>query len=43
MGKWYEIQKYPLTWDVGQKCITANYTLNDNGTVTVFNSGVTIL
>lgn len=40
MGKWYEIEKYPIVWEAGQKCITANYELNPNGTITVTNRGV---
>jgi apolipoprotein D and lipocalin family protein len=37
MGRWYEIQKYPFLPEFFQKCVTADYTLNSNGTVTVVN------
>jgi len=40
MGKWYEIQKYPMIWQTGQKCTTATYGLNPNGTVNVDNQAI---
>jgi len=41
-GEWYENRKYFATFEAGQKCIKAQYTLNDNGTVEVQNSGIKI-
>lgn len=38
MGKWYEIAKYPVPFEVGCYGVTAEYTLNDDGTVRVFNT-----
>lgn len=38
MGKWYEIASFPQKFQEGCICTTAEYTLNDNGTVTVRNS-----
>lgn len=37
-GKWYEIAKYPVSFEKGCSCITAEYTLSKNGYVTVTNS-----
>jgi lipocalin len=31
------VRKYPFIFTVGGKCITAEYGLNPNGTVSVFN------
>ena len=41
MGLWYEIV-YTSTqyWEGNATCVTANYTLNDDGTVKVWNSEV---
>lgn len=39
MGTWYEIAKYPVPFEEGLVGVTATYTLNDDGTVTVFNKG----
>ena len=38
MGKWYEIASFPQKFQDGCSCTTAEYSLNDNGTVTVKNS-----
>lgn len=40
MGKWYEIVKYPMIWELGLKCVTATYSLNKDGTVGVHNQGI---
>ncbi|CAG9859685.1 unnamed protein product [Phyllotreta striolata] len=37
LGKWYEQEKYPIIFELGGECITAEYTLKDDGTVKVFN------
>ncbi|KAI4494126.1 hypothetical protein M0802_009160 [Mischocyttarus mexicanus] len=37
VGVWYEIEKYFTVFELGGKCILANYTLNGNGTVNVIN------
>jgi len=41
-GEWYENTKYYAIFEAGQKCIKAQYTLNDDGTVEVQNSGIKI-
>jgi len=38
MGKWYEIATIPQRFQKGCKCVTAEYTLTDNGYVKVLNS-----
>lgn len=38
MGKWYEISSFPQRFQKGCSCTTAEYFLNDNGTVKVINS-----
>ena len=37
MGKWYEIASFPNRFQNGCTCTTAEYTLTDNGYVTVEN------
>ena len=37
-GKWYEIASYPVSFQKGCSCTTAEYTLTDKGYVKVFNS-----
>ncbi|XP_023024212.1 apolipoprotein D [Leptinotarsa decemlineata] len=42
MGKWFEQEKYPFFHETGGKCISAEYSLNPNGTVKVLNSKIDI-
>lgn len=37
LGLWYEVQKYPFIFTLGGTCVTANYELNADQTVQVFN------
>jgi apolipoprotein D and lipocalin family protein len=37
-GKWYEIASYPVSFQKGCACISAEYTLTDKGYVKVYNS-----
>lgn len=37
-GKWYEIASYPMSFQKDCYCVTADYTLTNNGYVKVFNS-----
>jgi apolipoprotein D and lipocalin family protein len=39
MGTWYEIAKFPQSFEKGLVGVTANYTLLPNGNVRVLNSG----
>lgn len=40
MGKWYEIKRFNHRFERGLKEVTANYTLENNGQVSVINRGV---
>ncbi|KAH8419318.1 hypothetical protein KR222_004809, partial [Zaprionus bogoriensis] len=40
LGVWYEHSKYPAVFEIGKKCVYANYTLLGNGTVKVVNGGI---
>ncbi len=37
-GKWYEIASYPVSFQKGCSCISAEYTLTDKGYVRVYNA-----
>lgn len=39
-GLWYEIARYPTAFDENAVAVTALYTPNDNGTVSVLNQGL---
>jgi lipocalin len=38
LGKWYSYQQYPACFSDGGSCVTAQYGLNPNGTLSVLNS-----
>uniref|UniRef100_A0A182M3P1 Apolipoprotein D n=1 Tax=Anopheles culicifacies TaxID=139723 RepID=A0A182M3P1_9DIPT len=38
LGRWYEQEKYPFFFELGGKCITADYSLNPDGTIGVLNT-----
>ena len=38
-GTWYEIARLPNSFEKGLECITANYTLLENGKIQVVNKG----
>ncbi|ALC37954.1 NLaz [Drosophila busckii] len=40
MGIWYEYSKYPFAFEIGKKCIYANYQVVDNSTVAVVNGAI---
>ncbi|HPO16680.1 MAG TPA: lipocalin family protein [Candidatus Hydrogenedentes bacterium] len=40
VGKWYEIARFPVIFQNGLVGVTAEYTLQDDGTVRVFNRGL---
>merc|ERR1712012_604596 len=40
MGTWYEYGSIPNTFQSGLKCVSATYTLKDNGMVEVYNKGI---
>ncbi|MDP4222819.1 MAG: lipocalin family protein [Bacteroidota bacterium] len=41
-GKWYEIARKPFSFETKLKCITATYTLREDGRINVENAGVYI-
>lgn len=40
MGDWYEAEKFTTIFELGLKCVSANYTLNRDGSVRFTNSGI---
>ena len=38
-GTWYEIARLPNSFERGLKCVTATYTIQDNGKIEVLNKG----
>jgi lipocalin len=38
-GTWYEIARLPNSFEKGLKCVTANYSIKDNGKINVLNKG----
>ena len=38
-GTWYEIARFPNTFEKGLTCVTAQYTIKENGKITVLNEG----
>ena len=42
-GTWFEIAKLPNSFEKGLKCVTANYTLLENGKIEIVNQGVNVL
>lgn len=40
LGKWYEIKRFNHGFENGLKEVTANYTLEENGKISVINRGV---
>ena len=42
LGEWFEIARLDFFWEKGLKNVTANYSLNEDGSIKVINSGVKI-
>ncbi|XP_065358042.1 apolipoprotein D-like [Calliphora vicina] len=40
LGRWYENQKYPFIFELGGKCIYAEYALMANGDISVYNFNI---
>ncbi|XP_073825552.1 apolipoprotein D-like isoform X3 [Musca autumnalis] len=40
LGRWYEQQKYPFIFELGGKCIYAEYGMQKNGDISVYNYNV---
>lgn len=43
MGNWYEAERYFSLSDIGAKCGTFNYSINENGSLKLVNSQVSAL
>ncbi|KAJ2940628.1 hypothetical protein O0L34_g14733 [Tuta absoluta] len=43
LGKWHEAERYFAIFEGAGKCVTAEYTENDNGGITVINKQLSIL
>lgn len=43
LGKWYEVERYFALFEFGGKCVTANYTLSENGSVKIVNKQISSL
>lgn len=41
-GRWYEIARLPNSFEKGLQCVTATYTLKNNGKIGVLNQGYSI-
>ena len=39
IGTWYEIARFPHSFEKGLKCVTATYSFKENGKVKVINKG----
>lgn len=39
LGRWYEIARFDFMFEKNMKNVTANYSMNDNGTLNVLNTG----
>lgn len=42
MGKWYEVARFDFKWQKNLKNVTANYTLQNDGSIQVDNQGTDI-
>lgn len=42
LGTWYEIARLPNSFEIGLECVTANYSLLENGKIQVLNKGYLI-
>ncbi|KAL6263698.1 hypothetical protein P5V15_003786 [Pogonomyrmex californicus] len=43
LGKWYEVERYFAWFEFGGKCVTANYSLNENDSVKIINKQISSL
>ena len=39
LGTWYEIARLPNSFEKDMKCVTATYSMKDNGKIKVLNKG----
>ncbi|XP_012286568.1 apolipoprotein D [Orussus abietinus] len=43
LGKWYEAERYFALFEFGGKCVTANYSQSENGSVKIVNGQISSL
>ncbi|XP_066601117.1 apolipoprotein D-like [Prorops nasuta] len=43
LGKWYEAERYFAVFEFGGKCVTANYSLSENGSIKLMNKQISSL
>ncbi|XP_076637495.1 apolipoprotein D-like [Colletes latitarsis] len=43
IGKWYEAERYFALFEFGGKCVTANYSQGENGSVKILNKQISAL
>ncbi|XP_071441077.1 apolipoprotein D-like [Hetaerina americana] len=43
LGKWYEAERYFAIFELGGKCVTANYSMKDDGIIGVVNQQISSL
>lgn len=43
LGKWYEAERYFAWFEFAGKCVTANYSINENDTVKILNKQISSL
>ncbi|XP_025015913.1 apolipoprotein D isoform X2 [Tetranychus urticae] len=43
LGKWYEIKRTDLIFELGLRCVKTEYTVESNGNVAVNNTGVSLI
>ncbi|EZA61279.1 Apolipoprotein D [Ooceraea biroi] len=43
LGKWYEVERYFAWFEFGGKCVTANYSLNEDSSMKIINKQISSL
>ncbi|XP_015438393.1 PREDICTED: apolipoprotein D-like [Dufourea novaeangliae] len=43
IGKWYEVERYFALFEFGGKCVTANYSQGENGSINILNKQISSL
>lgn len=43
LGEWYEVERYFAWFEFGAKCVTANYSLNEDNSMKIINKQISSL
>jgi len=43
LGEWYEVERYFAWFEFGGKCVTANYSLNEDSSMKIINKQISSL